>query len=86
MLLLRKIPYLSDLGGIVDGFVPPGDLHYLPRGATAADSSLGENFLLELERIGSIISRMARFDFRTIARDHSIGENSGYATAITGGN
>jgi hypothetical protein len=36
-LLLQKIPKLSAIRPIQEGFVSPGDLHYLPRGSTPAD-------------------------------------------------
>jgi hypothetical protein len=84
-LLLRKIPNFSGIREIEDGFVSPGDLHYLERGSTPATPPEGDSPLLALQRIARIVECAARFDFRTIVDDHSIGLQSGYATAITGG-
>jgi hypothetical protein len=84
-LLLGKVPYLAAIRKVEDGFVSPGDLHYLNRGSTPQDPPIGDSPLLELQRIARIAERAVTFDFRTIVTDHSIDQNSGYANAITGG-
>jgi hypothetical protein len=84
-LLLRKIPSMSEIREVEDGFVSPGNLRYLVRGSTPATPPEGDSPLLSLQRIASIVTRAAKFDFDTIVSDHSIEPQSGYATAISGG-
>jgi hypothetical protein len=84
-LLLQKIPGMSGIRSVAEGFVSPGNLRYLVRGSTPTTPPKGESPLLSLQRITSIVTHAAEFDFETIVSDHSIGPQSGYATAITGG-
>lgn len=84
-LLLRKIPGMSGIREVEDGFVSPGNLRYLVRSSSPATPPEGDSPLLSLQRIASIVTRAAKFDFDTIVSDHGIEPQSGYATAITGG-
>jgi hypothetical protein len=84
-LLLQRIPGMSGIRVVNEGFVSPGTLRYLVRGSLPSTPPEGDSPLLSLTRITSIVTRAAKFDFETIVSDHSIGPQSGYATAITGG-
>jgi hypothetical protein len=84
-LLLQKIPSMSGIRLVDNGFISPGNLRYVVRGSTPATPPEGDSPLLSLQRIASIVTRAAKLDFETIVSDHSIGPQSGYATAITGG-
>ena len=82
--LLRKAPSLSGIRDISEGFVSPGTLRYLSCGSTPATPPQNSSELLVLERIASLATRVAKLDFATIVKDHSIDSGSGYAQAIVG--
>ena len=83
-LLLGKAPLPGPITSVEEGFVSPGDLHYLARGGASDDPPAVDTTTLELRRIASIADRAATFDFGRIVRDHSIDKGSGYANAIAG--
>jgi hypothetical protein len=83
-LLLGKAPLPGPINAVEEGFVSPGDLHYLERGSAPDDPPAVDSTLLELRRIAGLADRAARFDFGRIVADHSIDKGSGYANSIAG--
>jgi hypothetical protein len=83
-LLLGKAPLPGPINAAEEGFVAPGDLHYLERGSAPDDPPIVDSTLLELRRIAGLADRAAKFDFGRIVADHSIDKGSGYANSIAG--
>jgi len=77
--MFATVPFMADkLKDLTFGYVSAGELHYIDwSGALVPDSPV-----LRFERSTHLANLMVTLGFKTIAADHSIASDSGYATGI----